>query len=134
VQQDEIVWDPITVPSEQLVSVVTVNRDGRIDLVGAYVDACRAAGATVVTPSMRGRVGKAATALRDAGAGDDVLVAALAELARRNESPTQLASILGDVERARAGTPMGRIIPARLVVPTENPQDARIRAIREHRA
>lgn len=102
--------------------------------VGAYVDACRDAGAAAVSDRDKGRVGKAAKALKEAGHDDEAIVAGIRELARRNESPAILDRIVGDVERIRAGTPIGRIRPPAVVVPTENPHDARARAVREGRA
>lgn len=99
----------------------------RVDLVGVYVDACRAAGAEPVA-RMPARVGAAAKELRDAGHRDEVLAIAVRELARRNEQPARLAWIVGDVERHQAGTPIGRIRPPALTAPSENPVDVRVRA------
>ncbi len=102
--------------------------------VGAFVDSCRAVGAAAVSESMKGRVGKAAKALSAAGHDDEAILAGIRELARRNESPGRLENIVGDVERVRAGTPIGRIRPPAVVIPSENPHDARARAVREGRA
>lgn len=104
------------------------------DFVGFYVDACRDAGAAAVSDRDKGRVGKAAKTLKAAGHDDEAIAAGIRELARRNESPAILDRIVGDVERVRAGTPIGRVRPPAVVVPAENPHDARIRAIREGRA
>ncbi len=95
-------------------------------LVGSWVDACHEFGATPDS-RMTPRVGQEVKRLRQEGHADATLQLGLRELARRNEPPSRLAYIVGDVERVQAGTPLGRVRPASI---TENPVDARIRRIR----
>jgi len=94
-------------------------------LVGAYVDACTLLG---ITPNRKllPRVGMEAKRLQQEGHDESVLIEAIGELARRNESPSQLAYIVGDVERARAG-----VDTSRHRAPPVNPIDAQIAAIRQ---
>jgi hypothetical protein len=118
---------------------VTVQQEERIDLVGAYVDACRDAGAEPV-PNMPARVGAALKRIRAGGAHDDAnLLVAVRELARRNEPPYRLAWILGDVERVAAGTPIGRVLPptvrpSRFAMSAARVEEARRREQEERRA
>ena len=99
-------------------------------LVADYADACTELG-VVVGPRSKGRVGKEAIRLLHDGHGYEHLRTAVRDLARRNASPSTLEFIVGDVERVANGVPMGRARPASI---SENPVDARLRAIREGRA
>lgn len=99
-------------------------------LVAEYVDACVEFGA-VAGPRIKGRVGKEAVRLLRDGHGYQHLRLAVRELARRNAPPATLEYIVGDVERVASGVPTGRARPAPV---SENPVDARLRAIREGRA
>lgn len=99
-------------------------------LVSDYADACTELG-VVAGARVKGRVGKEAARLIHDGHTYEHLRVAVRELARRNASPALLELIVGDVERVANGVPIGRAIAAAV---TENPVDARLRAIREGRA
>jgi hypothetical protein len=89
--------------------------------VGAYVDACRELGLRDPDDRTKGQVGKVAKGLIAEGKRPEDVLVAVKELARRNETPARLRWIVGDVERVRAGVPMGRARPL-----AENPVEQRI--------
>ena len=120
---------PVADPDETLVALFPELTSTAESFVGRYVDHVKLAGA-VPDRRLLPRIGQEANRLLDEGHDREAILVALQELARRNEPPARLAYIVGDVERVRAGTPMGRVRPAAIY---ENPVDARLRAIREGR-